>query len=315
MKPHIAVVGSINMDLVFKTPRMPLAGETLSGYSFHQIHGGKGANQAVSAARMGAAVTFVACVGEDDFGKSSLQALAHEGIELQHVRSISGCATGVAGILLADDGQNSIVLAPGANALMSEVDIDNASHTIGQAKLLLCQLETPLLTVLHAISCAKKAGVKVLLNPAPAQDLSNEVLSQVDYLVLNETEASQISGLRVEDLLTAQLAAETLQRRGAKLILITLGALGVWVAEANSSYFLPALKVKVVDTTAAGDTFVGSFAVAITEGLNVRAASMLAQTAAALAVTKLGAQTSIPIRNAVDTFCSRDDFNTNINTP
>lgn len=306
MKPHIAVVGSINMDLVFKTPRMPMPGETLMGHSFHLVHGGKGANQAVAAARMGAAVDMVACVGDDVNGQSCVQALQNDGIDVTHVRSVEKCATGVAGILLDDAGQNSIVLAIGANGLLLEHDVDRAARTIAQAKLLLCQLETPLPTVLHAIACAKQASVrtqqevKVVLNPAPAQKLHDEVLAQVDYLVVNETEASLLSDIAVHDFPTAQAAAAVLQQRGAGVVIVTLGAMGIWVADVDQAYSLPAFQVKVVDTTAAGDTFVGSFAVAIAEGMDLRAACMFAQSAAALAVTQLGAQTSIPYRDAVE---------------
>ncbi len=300
MKPSIAVFGSINMDLVFRTPRMPAAGETLSGHSFHQIQGGKGANQAVAAARMGAQVGFIACVGDDAFGASSLRALEQDGIATKHIRQAAHCATGVAGILLDDEGENRIILAPGANAQLSTQDIDAASATLAQAKLLVCQLETPLATVLHAISYAKKAGVTVLLNPAPAQLLDDQVLAQVDYLVLNETEATLLSGLTVTDIASAQSAAAALQQHGAHVVLITMGALGVWVASATEAYHLPAYAVKVVDTTGAGDSFVGAFAVAIAEGQTLHAACMFAQSAAALAVTKLGAQTSIPHRKEVE---------------
>ncbi|MFZ6819266.1 ribokinase [Undibacterium sp. Ji22W] len=300
MKPQIAVVGSVNMDLIFKTPRMPVPGETLMGHSFHQVHGGKGANQAVAAARMGADVHFVACVGDDVNGQSCLQALAQDGIRLDHIRVMPDTATGVAGILLDDTGQNCIVLTTGANALLNEADIAGAGNTIGQAKLLLCQLETPLNTVVHALHTAQQANVKVVLNPAPAQSLSDQILAQVDYLVLNETEAAELSGLGVTDVESAAAAAAKLQQRGASVVLVTLGALGMWVAASDASYFLPAFKVEVVDTTAAGDTFVGSFAVAIAEGKDLRSACMLAQSAAALAVTKFGAQTSIPTREAVE---------------
>lgn len=300
MKPQIAVVGSINMDMIFKTPRMPVPGETLMGHSFHQVHGGKGANQAVAAARMGATVDIVANVGDDLNGKSCLQALAQDGIHLQHVSVVAGSATGVAGILLDDAGENCIVLTNGANALMSVADIDKANNTIAKAKLLLCQLETPLATVLHAINSAQQANVKVVLNPAPAQDLNDAVLAQVDYLIVNETEAALLSGLAVADVASAETAAALLRGRGAKVVLLTLGAMGMWVASAEESYFLPAFEVVVVDTTAAGDTFVGSFAVAIAEGMELRAACMFAQSAAALAVTQLGAQTSIPYREAVE---------------
>jgi ribokinase len=300
MKQQIVVVGSINMDLVFKIPKIPSPGETLMGHGFHQIHGGKGANQAVAAARSGANVNFVACVGDDVNGQSCLKALVQDGIGIQHIRVIDDCATGVAGILLEDNGQNRIVLATGANARLNLGDIDSADSTIAQAKLLLCQLETPYDTVLHAIESAKRSGVKVVLNPAPAQQLNDYILAQVDYLVVNETEAEVLSGLAVTDLISAQEAAIVLQKRGAQIVLITLGSLGMWVATCEKSYFLPAFKVDVVDTTSAGDTFVGSFAVAIAEGMELSAACMFAQSAAALAVTKFGAQSSIPHREAVE---------------
>lgn len=183
---------------------------------------------------------------------------------------------------------------------MRTEDVDKARSTLAQAKLLLCQLETPLTTVQYAMACAQRENVKVVLNPAPAQALSDALLQQVDYLVVNETEASLLSGQAVRDLASAEAAAAVLQRRGAKVVLVTLGALGMWVAAQDESYFLPAFVVQVLDTTAAGDTFVGSFAVAIAEGLTLRAACMFAQSAAALAVTKLGAQTSIPYREAVE---------------
>ncbi len=302
MKSQIAVVGSVNMDLVFRMPRMPVPGETLMGHSFHQVHGGKGANQAVAAARMGAVVSMVACVGDDVHGKSCVQALEQDGIDTQSVRVTSTAATGVAGILLDDAGENCIVLATGANALLDLSDIDNAASTIARAKLLLCQLETPMATVLHAFAIAKRAEVKVVFNPAPAQNLSNEVLAQVDYLIVNETEAALLSGVAVNDLTGAAAAATILISRGARNVLLTLGAAGMWVATPDEAYSLPARQVEVVDTTAAGDTFVGSFAVAIAEGMNMRAACMFAQSAAALAVTKLGAQSSIPYRVELERF-------------
>jgi ribokinase len=300
MKPHITVVGSINMDMVFKTPRMPTPGETLMGRDFHQIHGGKGANQAVAAARMGATVNFIACVGDDVNGASCLQTLKNDDIDLQYIRVVPNQATGVAGILLDDQGENCIVLTTGANALISKKDIDKSSGAFENAKLLLCQLETPMETVVHAIEYAKKNHIKVILNPAPAHALSDYVLAQVDYLVVNETEASLLSGKPVTDVASAEIAATVLRERGVKCVLITLGAHGMWLSSDDERYFLPAFKVKVVDTTAAGDTFVGSFAVAIAEGLELPAACMFAQSAAALAVTKLGAQSSIPFRDEVE---------------
>lgn len=305
MKPRIAVVGSVNMDLVFRTPRMPAVGETLSGHEFRQIPGGKGANQAVAAARQGAAVALIGRVGDDGFGQYSLRCLANDGIDVSNLTAVADIATGVAGIIVTDTGDNSIVLAAGANACLSAEHIEAAQAAISSAQLLVCQLETPLATVTRAIQLARQHGVKVILNPAPVQALSDDLLAQVDYLVVNETEASQLSGIPVSDQDSAQRAAEKLLQRGVAVVLLTMGEHGVCVTAASGavrSQFIPAIKVEVVDTTAAGDTFVGAFAVGIAKGLDLIAASTEAQYTAALAVTKLGAQTSIPLRSEVEQF-------------
>lgn len=297
---RVVVVGSVNMDLVFQLPRMPAPGETLMGQSFHQIHGGKGANQAVAAARLGAHTTLLACVGDDDFGRSSVAALRDDGIDTSLVRQVDSCATGVAGILLDAHGENSIVLAAGANAELNTADIEKARTTISQAQLLVCQLETPLASVQFAIEMAKSLGVKVILNPAPMQPLPTSLLAMIDYLVLNETEAEQLSGVKVADTEAAMQAAQELCVKGVGTAIITMGGAGVVLVSKQESFSLPAYKVEVVDTTAAGDTFVGALAVALGERQDLRRACDFAQKAAALAVTKLGAQTSIPHRALVE---------------
>jgi len=299
MKPRITVVGSVNMDLVFRTPRMPAVGETLHGHEFCQIPGGKGANQAVAAARQGAQVSFIGAVGDDGFGSFSRDCLAAEGMELTHLARVAGVATGVAGILVDDSGSNSIVLAAGANATLTAAQVDAATAAIAGAQLLVCQLETPLATVTRAIEIARAQGVKVILNPAPAQDLTDALLAQVDYLILNETEASQLSGIAVVGQDSAKAASEQILRRGTGTVLLTMGEHGAPITESTGSQFIPAVKVDVVDTTAAGDTFVGAFAVGLANGLSVIDASREAQYTAALTVTKLGAQTSIPQRQQV----------------
>lgn len=299
MKPRITVVGSVNMDLVFRTPRMPAVGETLHGHEFCQIPGGKGANQAVAAARQGAQVSFIGAVGDDGFGSFSRDCLAAEGMELTHLARVAGVATGVAGILVDDSGSNSIVLAAGANATLTAAQVDAATAAIAGAQLLVCQLETPLATVTRAIEIARAQGVKVILNPAPAQDLTDALLAQVDYLILNETEASQLSGITVVDQDSAKAASEQILQRGTGTVLLTMGEHGALITESTGSQFIPAVKVDVVDTTAAGDTFVGAFAVGLANGLSVIDASREAQYTAALTVTKLGAQTSIPQRQQV----------------
>ena len=299
---NITVLGSINMDLVFRTPRMPKSGETLSGHEFLQIAGGKGANQAVAAARQGAAVHLIACVGNDEHGATSLRGLEAEAIATDLISTTPDAATGVAGIFVDDAGNNSIVIAPGANALMSLQQIDKARPVIAKSALFICQLETPLNTVEHAITLASQEGVPVIFNPAPVCRLRDSLLAKVTYLVVNETEAEQLSGIPVTDHASAHTAAQRLRERGARIVLLTMGAEGVCIADADSSTIHPAIPVTAVDSTAAGDTFVGAFAHAITLGLTLQQACNEAQHAAALAVTKTGAQTSIPYRHQVISF-------------
>lgn len=306
MKPRIAVVGSINMDLVFRTRHMPRAGETVQGHEVHQIPGGKGANQAVAAARMGAEVAFIGCVGDDAFGTRLREVMDESGLDTRHLLVAPNAASGVAAIFLSEAGENSIVLAPGANHVLSPGHVMQAANAIVCAKLLICQLETPLDTIWQAVETARQSRVPVILNAAPVQSLSDKLLAQVDYLVVNETEASRLGGLEVMDHDTALMAARMLLRRGAGTVLLTMGGQGVLVAEGDAApRFIPAFPVHVVDTTAAGDTFVGAFAVALAEGRRPFDAAMEAQYAAALAVTRLGAQTSIPFKADVDSFKKR----------
>lgn len=302
MKPSITVVGSVNMDLVFRTPRMPAVGETLLGHEFRQIPGGKGANQAVAAARQGAEVRFIGAVGADGFGDFSRQCLNREGIHTEQLSSIADCATGVAGILVEDNGHNSIVLAAGANARVTPEQVQQAGASIAAASMLLCQLENPMPAVVEAIQLAHRQGVATVLNPAPAQALPAGLLELVDYLILNETEASQLSGIAVSDEASARQACSALLQAGVKVLVLTMGENGALLASAAGMQLIPAIKVEVVDTTAAGDTFVGAFAVGIANGLSLHDACVEAQYTAALTVTKLGAQTSIPTRAEVLAF-------------
>jgi ribokinase len=295
-RPRITVLGSINMDLVFRTPRMPALGETMMGTAFRQVPGGKGGNQAVAAARQGAAVHFVGMIGDDGFGAEALRCLRAEGIATAGIGAAPELATGVAGIFVDDAGSNSIVLAPGANALLSVERVDAARPAIAAASFLVCQLETPLASVTRAIGIARDSGVQVVFNPAPAQQLPDALLAKVDYLIINETEAAQLTGIAVSDPDSAASAAALLRRRGAVTVLLTMGAQGVLVAAPGHQRFIAAVKVDVVDTTAAGDTFVGAFTVGLARGLSVDAATVEAQYAAAVAVTRLGAQSSIPTR-------------------
>ena len=305
MNGQIAVVGSLNMDLVIRTPRMPLPGETIKGYDFHVIPGGKGANQAVAAARQGAHVTMIGRIGADDFGQAQQRCLRQENIDLAFLTIDPAQATGVAIITLDEAGQNSIILSPGANGTITPQHINTAQEAITRAKMLIGQLEIPLETVTCAIECASAQGVAVLLNPAPAYPLEQALLAKVTYLILNETEASLLTELAVKDIDTAKAAARQLQQLGVKTVILTLGENGAIIAHAGACWHEPAVTVTVVDTTAAGDAFVGSFAVAVTEGQSVREAARFATHAAALAVTKLGAQPSLPTRPEVARFMAR----------
>lgn len=305
--PFIAIVGSVNMDLVFRTPRMPAVGETIEGHAFHTIAGGKGANQAVAIARQGIGATLIGCTGNDDFAKQLHQSLANDQINLDYLFCQADTPTGVAGILVNDAGHNSIVVAAGANHALTASHIESAKEIISRAALLVCQLETPLASVQAAIHLAKQNNIAVVFNPAPMQALSDDLLSQVDYLIVNQTEAEQLSGIEVADLKSMQAAAAILLSRGVHALIITLGEQGIFISQNSTAHapenaFIPAIKVDAIDTTAAGDTFVGVFAAGLARGLAFREAAIEAQYAAALTVTQLGAQTSIPSYQAVDTF-------------
>ncbi len=300
MTVNIVVVGSVNTDLIVRAPRLPLGGETLTGSDFHTISGGKGANQAVAAARQGGAVSLVACIGDDDFGAQQRKSLGGEGIDLSRLSVVAGPKTGVAVITVDEESQNSIVVSPEANGCLDTGHVEQAGDMIAAADLLICQLETPLDTVCQAIALAHARGTAVILNPAPVVPLPDELLRLVDYLIPNETEASLLAGLDVVDLETARHAVEILLARGVKNVLLTLGEQGVMYSDAGTIRHEPARRVQAVDTTAAGDTFIGSFAVALGEGRSLRDAVRFAQNAAALAVTIFGAQTSIPRRAEVE---------------
>jgi len=296
----IVVIGSINMDLVLRVPRMPLPGETLTGGAFRTIPGGKGANQAVACARLsgkvaagGQQVAMVACVGDDAFGTTLRTALVGDGIIDSHITTLPGVASGIASILVDDNGQNSIVIAGGANDLLSPAHIDAAQGLIEQADIVVLQLETPMATVVHAIKLARSLGKTVVLNPAPAASLPEGVLELVDYLIPNEIEAAMLAGVSPEGADVKALAA-ALQKLGSDNVIITLGSKGVHAALYGGDTTFPAEVVKAVDTTAAGDTFIGGFVAGLASGMDEAEAIQQGQRAAAWSVTKPGAQTSIP---------------------
>ena len=296
MKGHVVVLGSVNADLVLRCTALPLPGETVHGRDFRTLPGGKGANQAIAAARLGASVAFIGCVGDDDFGRTAQFVLAGEGIDTTHLHVVAGTATGVAMILVDDAGQNSIALAAGANAALTTDHVDAASSLFAGASLFVCQLESPLDVVRHAIGRARAAGVPVLLNPAPAQALPAALLADVDVLVPNETEAALLAGSDLDP--TA--AAARLRAMGPATVLLTLGADGLQIDAEGLVQRVPAPATgPVVDTTGAGDTFIGAFAAARVEGASVAAAAAFAQKAAALSVTRPGAVGGMPYRHEV----------------
>jgi len=296
----IVVIGSINMDLVLRVPRMPLPGETLTGGAFRTIPGGKGANQAVACARLsgkvaagGQQVAMIGCVGDDAFGATLRAALVGDGIIDSHITTLPGVASGIASILVDDNGQNSIVIAGGANDLLSPAHIDAAKELIEQADIVVLQLETPMATVVHAIKLARSLGKTVVLNPAPAASLPEGVLELVDYLIPNEIEAAMLAGVSPQGADVQALAA-ALQKLGSDNVIITLGSKGVHAALYGGDFTFPAEVVQAVDTTAAGDTFIGGFVAGLASGMDEAEAIQQGQRAAAWSVTKPGAQTSIP---------------------
>jgi ribokinase len=297
----IVVVGSINMDLVARTPRIPLAGQTLIGTGFDTTPGGKGANQAVAAARLGYPVQMVGMVGEDVFGQALLDNLTAAGVGTAAVERVSG-PSGVAPILVADNGENSIVVVPGANGKVDPAAIDRQAALIRSAGMVLCQLELPLETVSHLLALCAKAGVPVMLDPAPAAPLPDPIWSQAAWFTPNETEAALYvgSGLEPEE------AAKRLLARGLCGVVLKRGGEGAYVAVAGGeAAWVRPFPVEAVDTVGAGDCFNGAFAVALLEGHDPWTAARFASLAAAISVTRRGAQASMPSRAEVDEFLSK----------
>jgi ribokinase len=293
----IVVVGSTNMDMVVKTSHIPTHGETVLGGSFFMNPGGKGANQAVAVARLGGKVLFVSKIGRDVFGKQAAELFAAEGIDTGWILSDEQLPSGVALITVDAAGENSIVVAPGANANLLPADVEGALTAIGTAGIVLLQLEIPLETVAYVAAYAAAKGIPVILNPAPAAVLPAQLLSHVDVITPNSTEASMIAGITVSDLETAKQAAARIRELGAAKVVITMGPAGALVLEGGVFTHVPAPSVVAVDTTAAGDVFCGALAVALSEDKSLPDAVRFACEAAAISVTRLGAQSSIPYRN------------------
>jgi ribokinase len=321
LKYDVLVIGSLNADLVVRAPHFPLPGETISGDDLQIIPGGKGANQAVAAARQGTSVAMIGRVGKDSFGPFLIESLKSNNVDTSHLR-VDESATGTAIIVVDSNGQNSIVLSAGANGKVSALDI-NALKL--EAKLLLLQLEIPLETVIHAAKWGKQKAMTVILNPAPARALPDELIANADYIIPNETELNLLTGVPVTDDVSAEKAAKVLLSRGAKNVIVTLGEKGALVVSSKQVTHVDAYKIDVVDTTAAGDAFIGGFASYLIKTLEsdsklsdvhqhpqgTRAASLqiinavkYANACGALAATKFGAQPSLPTKEVVEQFIS-----------
>jgi len=295
MRAKVVVIGSLNMDLVTHAERLPRAGETLMGDDFATHAGGKGANQAVAAARLGASVAMIGCVGEDGYGEDLRQALIAEGIDCQGVEKVAGARSGVALIVVDGDSQNAIVVVSGANARLDVAALQRFDALLQDASVVVCQLETPLPTIGHALRRAHELGKTVILNPAPAEaPLPSDWYAAIDYLIPNEAEAQALSGVPVYCPASAEQAAQRLRELGAHKVIVTLGSQGVRVVDEQRSQHSQAFAVEAVDSTAAGDTFVGAFAAALARGDSQQDAVRFAQRAAALSVSRNGAQPSIP---------------------
>jgi ribokinase len=302
-KPRIVVVGSSNMDLVVKAPRIPAVGETILGGDFIMTPGGKGANQAVAAAKLGAEVYFIAKLGDDVFAEQSLSNFKKEAVNTKYVTQIKEAPSGVALITVDGAGNNVIVVAPGANQKLSVEDVKEAESDISASGALVAQLEIPLETVEFAAQLANDSGVPFILDPAPAQKLSPALLKMVDILTPNETEAQILTGIEVtSNKDSARMASENLLECGVKAVILTMGAKGFVLATNDRTEFVPAVKADAVDATAAGDAFTGALAFGLAQGRGLFEAASFANYVAALSVTKMGAQSSMPTAEEVESF-------------
>ncbi len=298
----LVVLGSVNADHVLQVPSFPRPGETVQGVNYQVIPGGKGANQAVAAARLNADVEFIASVGDDDFGLNMRDSFQREGIDVSSVMLELNCPTGIAMIQVSECGENIICLSAEANSKLTAQALEPHLDKIRHAECLLVQLETPLDGIEKAALVAAEHGTKVILNPAPARKLPDSLLAVVDVITPNETEVEVLTGIAVTDDHSAQCAANKLHDKGIEIVLITLGSKGVWVSQKEQSELIPGFNVDAIDTTAAGDTFNGALATGLLEGMSLTSAIQFANAAAAISVTRFGAQTSIPTRSEIETF-------------
>jgi ribokinase len=296
----IFVIGSSNTDMIIQLDRLPVPGETIIGGKFSTAPGGKGANQAVAAARAGGKVTFISRVGSDMFGDQALKGFEKDGMDVSYISRDDNEPSGVALIFIGENGENSIGVASGANAKILPLNLQNLESLLSDGDILLMQLEIPVETIEYAANIASRKNVKIILNPAPAQHLSDELLKKVSIITPNETEAEILTGIKVSNDDDAKKAADILKKKGVETVIITLGSRGAFVFNDKFSGLVPSFKVKAVDTTAAGDVFNGAFTVALSEGKSIKDAVLFGNAAAALSVTKLGAQPSAPHKNEIE---------------
>ncbi len=296
---NITVIGSSNTDMIIKVPRIPKAGEIILGGKFSTAAGGKGANQAVAAARAGGKVTFVGRVGDDIFGAQAIKGMEKEGINIDFVVKDKEAPSGIAEILVSDEGGNSIAVASGANQNLSVYDVIAAKEAILASDIILMQLEIPIKTVEYAAKLAYDNGIKVILNPTPGQPLPISILKTVTILTPNEYEAEMLTGIKIEDEGAAEDAGKILMSKGVSKVIITIGRKGALILDSSGSDLVGGFKVNAVDTTVAGDVFNGALAVALAEKKNIWEAVKFSNAAAALSVTKMGAQSSVPRRDDI----------------
>ncbi|MEJ5073974.1 ribokinase [Enterobacter ludwigii] len=299
---NLVVLGSINADHILNLESFPRPGETVTGSQYQVAFGGKGANQAVAAGRSGANIAFIACTGNDDTGEQVRKQLASDNIDIAPVSVVAGESTGVALIFVNGEGENVIGIHAGANAALTTERVAEQKERIASADALLMQLESPLESVLAAAKIAHSNQTTVALNPAPARELPDELLSLVDIITPNETEAEKLTGVRVENDEDAAQAAQVLHDKGIETVIITLGSRGVWASQKGTGQRVPGFKVQAIDTIAAGDTFNGALMTALLEGTELPEALRFAHAAAAIAVTRKGAQPSVPWRKEIDDF-------------
>ncbi|WP_112290843.1 ribokinase [Rahnella sp. AN3-3W3] len=303
----LVVLGSINADHILNINHFPQPGETVIGKQYTIAFGGKGANQAVAAGRSGADISFIACVGDDDIGERVRKQLASDHIDTQPIEAIKDTTTGVALIFVNAEGENVIGIDAGANKAVTPEYLDRYKQQVIGASALLMQLESPLETVIAAAKIAKDNGTQVILNPAPACELPDELLARVDMITPNETEAEKLTGIKVDNNEDAAWAAKALHDKGIATVIITLGSKGVWLSQNGEGKLVAGFRVKAVDTIAAGDTFNGALVTALLEGKPMDSAVRFAHAAAAIAVTRPGAQPSVPWRKEIDDFLAQQE--------